>query len=64
MVDGKDMNEIRRFAESPKSMQGEIPFMFELYHSSEDKSKYLSEEALRLMSDVIYTSIVRLDQDS
>ncbi len=64
MVDGKDMNEIRRFAESPKSMQGEIPFMFKLYHSSEDKSKYLSEEALRLMSDVIYTSIIRLDQNN
>lgn len=76
VVPHDDMEAIRKFAESYHSKAGmvimwylgklglrfKIPLMFQHYHSPEDKSDYLSEEALRLMSDVIYYAITNLDQ--
>ena len=75
VVPGKDVEEIRRFVTISKeklvfrSLLGlvikplgpKVPFMFQLYHSSEDKSKYLNESALQMMSRVIYSSILELD---
>lgn len=40
---------------------GRIPKMFQLYHSSEDKSEYLSEKALKMVSDVLVSTILKFD---
>lgn len=45
-----------------KSFQLKVPKLFQYYHTSEDKSKYLSESALKMMSDVLYHSIINLDK--
>ena len=42
---------------------GRLPKMFQLYHSPEDKSKYLSENTLKMVSGVLVDAIVRLDKD-
>lgn len=39
-----------------------LPKFFQLYHSSEDKSKYLSEDALKMTSDVLYNTIINIDK--
>lgn len=43
---------------------GRIPGMFQLYHSSEDKSEYLSEKALKMVSDVLVGVILRFDKEN
>lgn len=39
-----------------------IPKMFQRYHSSEDKSKYLNEGALKMASDVLVGTVLRIDK--
>lgn len=39
-----------------------IPKMFKRYHSSEDKSEYLSEKTLRMASDVLVGAVLKLDK--
>ena len=39
---------------------GRIPKMFQLYHSPEDKSKYLSEKSLRMVSDVLVRVVFKM----
>ncbi len=41
---------------------GRLPKMFQRYHSSEDKSEYLSETALRMASDVLINVILKLER--
>lgn len=41
---------------------GRIPGMFRHYHSSEDKSDYLSEDALKMVSDVLIGVILKFDK--
>ena len=43
---------------------GKIPKMFQLYHSSEDKSEYLSEKALKMVSDVLVSTVLKLDKEN
>ncbi|MBW2980136.1 Zn-dependent exopeptidase M28 [Candidatus Woesearchaeota archaeon] len=76
VIPSKDVKEIRRFVTISKeklvfrSLLGllikplgpKVPLMFQLYHSSEDKSKYLNEGALQMMSKVIYSSVLELDK--
>lgn len=38
--------------------------MFKLYHSSEDKSKYLGENALRMVSDVLVNTVLKIDKEN
>jgi aminopeptidase-like protein len=69
VVPKEEKDAIRKFAEMSKaeamlkSMFNciTIPRFFQLYHSSEDKSKYLSERALRMTSNVLYSAITELD---
>ncbi|MBW2983513.1 Zn-dependent exopeptidase M28 [Candidatus Woesearchaeota archaeon] len=75
VVPGKDVKEIRKFVEISKQMllfrtllgliikplAPKVPFMFQLYHSHEDKSKYLNESALQMMSEVIFNAVLELD---
>lgn len=44
--------------------RGKIPKMFQLYHSPEDKSIYLSEKALKMVSDVLIGTVLKLDKYS
>ncbi len=37
------------------------PLDIDVFRVPEDRSEYLSEEALQLMSEVIYRAVVRLD---
>lgn len=78
VIPSQDEEAIRRFAESHGSkiriMIGawlrklgrdpELPLLFQRYHSAEDKSVYLEERALQLMSDVIYYAVTNLDSRS
>ena len=41
---------------------GRLPKMFQLYHSSEDKSEYLSENALKMVSDVLVDVVLKLER--
>lgn len=41
---------------------GRIPKMFQLYHSPEDKSDYLSEKALKMVSDVLVGVVLKFDK--
>lgn len=41
---------------------GRIPKMFKLYHSPEDKSEYLSENALKMVSDVLVNVVLKMDK--
>lgn len=38
--------------------------MFRRYHSPEDKSKYLSEKALRMVSDVLVEAVLKIDKET
>jgi len=42
---------------------GRIPKMFKLYHSPEDKSEYISEKALRMVSDVLVNVVLKFDKE-
>ncbi len=69
IIPKKDLKAIIKFAETsralimPKLMLkiAKIPKFFQLYHSSEDKSKYLNESALRMTSDVLYNAVIGMD---
>lgn len=41
---------------------GRIPKMFQLYHSPEDKSEYLSEKALKMVSHVLVNVVKKLEK--
>ena len=43
---------------------GRIPKMFQLYHSSEDKSEHLSENALKMVSEVLVGVILKFDKEN
>ena len=70
VVPKEEKEAIRKFVETPrfaimlKLMFNlvKIPRFFQLYHSSEDKSKYLSENALKMTSDVLYNVIINIDR--
>jgi len=72
VVPKKEKEAIRKFAEMPKSVAilklmfklVKIPRFFQLYHSSEDKSEYLSENALRMTSDALYNAIINIDMSN
>ena len=42
---------------------GRLPKMFQLYHSPEDKSEYLNENALKMVSDVMVNVILKIDKN-
>ena len=64
----EDKEAIKRFVKSNifkiifDFYTGRIPKMFQLYHSSEDKSEYLSEKALRMVSDILIKTIMKFDK--
>lgn len=78
LVPSIEREEIRRFATSYISgikfvlalfspqlrKRFKIPLFFQRYHSPEDKSQYLKEESLKLMSEVLYKVVLNLDQNS
>ena len=43
---------------------GRLPKMFQLYHSPEDKSEHLSENALEMVSDVLVDVVLKLDKEN
>lgn len=66
----KDKEAIKRFAKSnPFKVifdfyTGRLPKMFQRYHSPEDKSEYLSENALKMVSDVLIGVVLRLNKEN
>ena len=67
----KDKEAIRRFLEAPILISAlrlifsiKLPKLFQLYHSNEDKSKYLNKGALKMTSDVLYHTVISLDKSS
>ena len=66
----EDKKGIRRFVEMPRWIAAlrvmfgliKVPRFFQLYHSPEDKSKYLSERALQMTSDVLFHAVVNMDK--
>jgi len=70
VVPKKDKDTIRQFVETPRAIIMpklmfkliKIPRLFELYHRSEDKSKYLSEKPLKMTSDILYNAIINIDK--
>ncbi len=65
----KDKEAIKRFVKGNvfKTIfdfyTGRIPKMFKLYHSPEDKSEYLSENALKMVSDVLIDVALNFDKN-
>lgn len=43
---------------------GRIPKMFQLYHSPEDKSEHLSEKALKMVSDVLVSVLLKFEKEN
>ena len=43
---------------------GKIPKMFKLYHSPEDKSEYLSEKTLKMVSDVLVGVVLKFNKEN
>ena len=41
---------------------GRAPKMFKLYHSPEDKGEYLSEKPLKMVSDVLVNTVIRIEK--
>jgi hypothetical protein len=39
-----------------------MPKMFQRYHSPEDKSEYLSENALKMVSDVLVDVVLKFEK--
>lgn len=66
----KERPVIRKFVETPRLIMMlklmfklvKIPRFFQLYHSREDKSKYLNESALQMTSDVLFNALINLDE--
>ena len=64
----KNYEQIKKFVKGSipsiilKYYLGLIPKMFKLYHSSEDKSKYLNESAMEMTADVLFDTLIRLDK--
>ncbi len=75
LIPSRDEEAIRKFAEARSSKikimvgawlrklgkEPDFPLLFQRYHSPEDKSIYLEERALELMSNVIYYAVTNLD---
>lgn len=65
----EDKEAIKKFAKSNvfkvifDYYSGRIPKMFQLYHSPEDKSEYLSEGALKMVSDVLIGVVLKIDKE-
>ena len=65
----EDKDAIKRFVKSNvvkiifDFYAGRIPKMFQLYHSPEDKSEYLSEKTLKVVSDVLVGVILNTDKN-
>ena len=71
VIPKKERKSIRRFVEAPAlwslikvNIGFKIPNMFQIYHSSEDKSKYLNESALEMTSNVLFKALVNMDRAS
>ncbi len=66
----KDKEAIKKFAKSSvfqivySFCRGRIPKMFKLYHSPEDKSEYLSEKALKMVSGVLVDVVLKIDKEN
>ena len=66
----KDKEAIKRFVKSNvfkiifDFYTGRLPKMFQRYHSPEDKSEYLSENALKMVSDVLVSVVLRLNKEN
>lgn len=66
----EDKEAIKRFAKGNilkiifDFYTGRIPKMFQLYHSSEDKSEYLSEDSLKMVSDVLVNVVLKFDKEN
>ncbi|MCH8004143.1 MAG: M20/M25/M40 family metallo-hydrolase [Nanoarchaeota archaeon] len=64
----KDKEKIKRFVKSSipslifKYHLGLVPKMFKLYHSKNDKSIYLNENAMGMTADVLTESLINLDK--
>ena len=64
----KDKEKIKSFIKGSipsiifKYYLGLVPKMFKLYHSTEDKSKYLNESAMEMTADVLTESLINLDK--
>jgi len=64
----KDKEKIKRFVKSSipsiifKYYFGLIPKMFKLYHSKNDKSIYLNENAMEMTAEVLTESLINLDK--
>ncbi len=64
----KDKEKIKSFVKSSipsiilKYYLGLVPKMFKLYHSRNDKSIYLNEEAMRMTAEVLTESLIELDK--
>ena len=65
----KDREAIKRFVKSNvfkiifDYYTGRIPKMFQLYHSPEDKSKYLSEKTLKMVSNVLINVVLKYKEN-
>ncbi|MBI2654770.1 M20/M25/M40 family metallo-hydrolase [Candidatus Woesearchaeota archaeon] len=66
----KDKEAIKRFVKGDllnvmfDYYAGRIPRMFQLYHSPEDKSEHLSEEALKMVSDVLVSVVLKFNKEN
>jgi len=66
----EDKEAIKRFAKGNvlkiifDFYAGRIPKMFKLYHSPEDKSEYLSEDALKMVSKVLVRVVLKFDKEN
>jgi len=64
----EDKEKLKKFAKSSipsiifKYYFGLVPKMFKLYHSKNDKSIYLNEEAMEMTTDVLTESLINLDK--
>lgn len=66
----KDKEVIKRFAKGSvfkvvfDYFTGRIPKLFLQYHSPEDKSEYLSENTLKMVSDVLVKVVLKFDKEN
>lgn len=64
----KDKDKIKKFVKSSIPMilirysLGLVPKMFKLYHSTEDKSKYLNESAMEMTLNLILETLINIDK--
>ncbi len=65
----EDKEAIKRFVKSNvfkiifDFYTNKIPKMFQRYHSPEDKSEYLSEKSLKMVSEVLIDIVLRIDKN-